>query len=119
MKHLILATLFMISITGCSKNGLHDTMESMGSSFKTMRGSDEITALKSELKTFTASYNIAKNQKVNTEDQPMFNEGMKELNQLLNQLKTHIDAGDVQKSKEVLKQLGKVRKKYHEKLGVK
>ena len=119
MKHLILVTLFMVCITGCSKNDLHDAMESMGSSFKTMRDSDEIAALKSELDTFTTSYNIAKKQQIKAEDQSTFNEGMKELNQLLTQLKTNIDAGDVQKSKELLKQLGKVRKKYHEKLGVK
>lgn len=121
MKHLIFVTFFIFCVTGCSKskNDLHDTMESMGSSFKTIRDSDELAALKSELDTFSASYNIAKNQQVNAEDQPTFNEGMKELGQLLNQLKTNIDTGDVQKSKELLKQLGKVRKKYHEKLGVK
>jgi len=113
---LLLSAVFFL---GCSKNELHESMETMGGSFKIMKNSEDLEEIKRELTKFKAALEISKTQQVNPEHQDTFKKGMKDIENLLKYVEISLDSGDIKGTKTILEQLGKVQKKYHEKLGVK
>lgn len=120
MKRLLPCLTLVIALAGCSKsNELHDAMEEMKGPFKVMNESADAAAVKAELAKFVQSVNVAKIQKVKPEDQGTFDEGMKKLLELTGQAEAALTAGNLDEAKTLVKQMGDVRKEYHDKLGVK
>lgn len=120
MKRLLPCLTLVIALAGCSKhNELHDAMEEMKGPYKAMSESDDAAAIKAELAKFVQSVNVAKIQKVKPEDQGTFDEGIKKLVDLTGQTDAALTAGNLEEAKALVKQMGDVRKEYHDKLGVK
>ena len=84
-----------------------------------MREASDINQVKTELAAFMQGLEIAKMQQVKAEDQATFDEGMKKLVELTGQAEAAVNAGNLEQAKSALKQMGDVRKEYHDKLGVK
>lgn len=120
MKRLLLTiALPAVLIMGCSEHSeLHESMETMGDSFKVMRKSDDLEAVKAEWVMFKEAQNVAQAQKVPPEDQAEFDSGMDEVSPLITKIDTALNAGDLAAAKSLFKQLGEVRKEYHDKLEV-
>jgi soluble cytochrome b562 len=120
MKRFLPGIALLIALGGCSNsNELHDAMEGMKEPFKAMRETNDIDQVKAELATFIQGLNIAKLQQVKPEHQSTFDEGMKKLVELTGQVEAAVAAGNLDAAQSLLKQMGDVRKEYHDKLEVK
>ncbi|MBC6906501.1 hypothetical protein DWB84_13650 [Saccharophagus sp. K07] len=120
MKRFLPCLALLVALTGCSRsNELHDAMEDMKEPFKTMREANDLATIQAQLMTFVKAVEIAKVQKVKAEDQVSFDEGMQKLTKLISLLEQAVAAGNLEEAKSLLAQMGKVRKDYHEILGVK
>lgn len=121
MKTLYLAVAFAALLTtACTRHSeLHDAMEDMGGAFKVMRESQDITQLKQKMVEFKAGLEISAAQPVRPEDQAAFDEGIKKLEGLVAKVDAALAQGDLAAAKAAIDELGSVRKRYHEKLGVK
>lgn len=120
MKRLLPCIALFIALAGCSESSeLHDAMEEMKEPYKAMREKEDLKTIEAELVAFIQALNVAKIQKIKPEDQPVFEEGIKKLVELTGQAEAAVAAGDVEQAKSLLKQMGDVRKEYHDKLGVK
>lgn len=116
---LLIIVLPAVLLMGCSKHDeLHESMESMGESFKVMRKSDDIAEVKAEWVNFKQAQLVAQKQKVPAEDQSEFDNGMSEVSPLIDKIDAALNADDLAAAKGLFKQLGEVRKEYHDKLNV-
>ncbi|MBX2857431.1 MAG: hypothetical protein KTR17_02110 [Cellvibrionaceae bacterium] len=118
MKTTLLLTLVMFLVIACSKSPLHNAMEAMGSAYKAMRQSQDLAGLQTETAKFAAALKIAETQSLPPEHQQSFKEGMDKINAELVQLQNTLASGDMEQSEAQVKALGKIRKQYHDKLGV-
>lgn len=119
MQRLMPCLVLLVTLAACSRsNDLHDAMEEMKEPFKTMRESSDASQVKAELAKFTQALNLAKIQKVKPEDQNSFDEGMKKLDELTREVESALAADNLEAAKNLLNQMGDVRKEYHEKFGV-
>ena len=119
MKKILIAVTMALVVSACSKHDpLHDSMESMGEAFKAMRKTDDLVTIKQQWLDFKKSANIAKVQQVKPEDQPAFDEGMNKLSDAITQIDRALEDNNLIAAKAAMKQLGEVRKKYHDKLGI-
>ncbi len=117
-KSYVLILLFLL-VVACSKQSeLHDAMETMEDSYKTMKKADSLDEMKIQLENFSAGLEIARQQKVKPEDQETFDAGMKKLTARANILLKAIESGDITEAKEALKELHELEEEFHEKLGV-
>jgi len=120
MKRFLPCLALLVALTGCSRSSeLHDAMEDMKEPFKTMRETSDVAVIQAQLAIFTQAMNIAKAQQVKAEDQATFDEGMNKLGKLIGQVEQALAVGNVEEAQNLLEEIGQVRKKYHEKLGVK
>lgn len=119
MKNVFWLVLAAVLLAGCSGGSeLHESMEEMGDSFKSMNKADSLEDIQSELEEFSANIAIAKQQQVKPEHQQDFDEGMEQLSTQLTDLETAVQAGDLAGAKSALAVLRDTNKKYHKKLGV-
>lgn len=115
MTLLALATLCV----ACAKHDpLHEAMESMGDSFKAMRETSDLTEFQSQWQSFKEAVAIAEAETMGPEEQADFEQGMDKLTQALPLVDAALAAGDLEAAKAVLKDMGAVRKEYHDKLKV-
>ncbi|MDO3383348.1 cytochrome b562 [Gilvimarinus algae] len=120
MKPFLAALLCALMLGACSKHDdLHESMETMGDAFKTMRESSDLDAVKTEWESFKAGVELAQMQQVAPEDQATFDKGMDELAERMAGVDAALAAGDLELAKQGMKRLGEVRKEYHDKLEVK
>jgi len=119
MKKIILLAVVVVGLAGCQSSELHESMEEMGDSYKTMKKSEDLEAISKEYTSFKAAFDIAVVQQIDPENQPTFEDGMKKAQVLVKDLEAAIAAKELEKAKALLKELGEQRKEYHEKLGVK
>ncbi|MDO3386790.1 cytochrome b562 [Gilvimarinus sp. SDUM040013] len=119
MKKLMIVLLLPLLAVACSKHDpLHESMESMGDSFKAMRESDDLVEVQAQWQSFKEALDIAQAQTMGPEEQADFEHGMQELAELTQALDAALAAKDLAAAKASLKKLGEVRKEYHDKLKV-
>lgn len=119
MKLFAGAALVTIFLTACSEpDPLHQAMEGMGGAFKELRKAETIEDKKMLLAELEKHINVAKQQKVAPEDQESFDKGMQKLSTAIASLKLQLEQGNIENIKPQLKELGQIRKEYHELLGV-
>ena len=119
LKTVYVYLIFILALTACESSELHKSMEGMGDSYKSIRESEDLTVIKNEFSKFKAALETANAQKIAPDNQATFDEGMKELADIVNQLDAALATNDLQNAKTLFEQLGKIRKKYHKKLDVK
>ncbi|MER2492097.1 cytochrome b562 [Catenovulum sediminis] len=121
MKNTILVTALFaaLSLTACSKpEPLHDSMESMEDSYKSLKKAETLEDKKQLVADFEKYLLIAKEQKVRPEDQKTFDEGIEKLSQEVQALKLQLEQGNIENIKPQLKRLHDLEEEYHELLGV-
>lgn len=80
MKTLFTVLAVSVLLVACAKpNPLHESMESMGEAFKAMRESSDLAEIKTQWTAFKEALAIAEAQTMGPEEQPDFEQGMKEL----------------------------------------
>ncbi len=120
MKYLLTAIAIAAALSACSRSSeLHESMETMGGSFKAMRNANQGSDIQTHLAEFKAALSIAKAQPVRAEDQAEFDEGMQKLETELAALESALAEGDAEAAAQHMKALGGLRKEYHDALGVK
>ena len=121
MKRFLPGIALLIALGGCSSKSseLHDAMEEMKEPFKAMREASDINQVRSELSIFIQGLNKAKIQQVKPEDQRTFEEGIKKLVDLTAKVEAALAADNLEEAQSLLKEMGGVRKEYHDKLEVK
>ncbi|WP_017444883.1 cytochrome b562 [Gayadomonas joobiniege] len=119
LKMLFSAALIAALATACSEpDPLHHAMEGMGGAFKELRKAESIEDKKMLLAELEKHINVAAQQKVAPEDQENFDKGMEKLKVAITAIKLQLSQGNVDNIKPQLKELGQIRKEYHELLGV-
>ncbi|MDO6748199.1 cytochrome b562 [Gilvimarinus sp. 1_MG-2023] len=119
MKKLLSVLALSLLAVACSKpDPLHESMESMGDSFKAMRESNDLAQMQSDWDAFKEARSVAAAQTMGPEEQKDFEQGMQRLAKLSKAVDAAFASGDVEAVKASLQKLGKVRKKYHDKLKV-
>lgn len=118
--YLAIALSALLLMSACSRHSeLHDAMEDMGGAFKVMRDSQDIEQIQQKLVELKAGLEISAAQMVSAEDQVTFGEGLDKVKTLVVQVEAALAQGDLPAAKAAIDELGSVRKRYHEKLGVK
>lgn len=119
MKKLFTVLAVSLLLVACAKpDPLHDSMESMGDAFKAMREANDLAEIQTQWSAFKEALAVAEAQTMGPDEQPDFEQGMKELGELTQVVDAALASGQIDAVKEALKRMGEVRKEYHDKLNV-
>ena len=120
MKKLVPLVFVFAAFAGCSRSTpLHDAMEGMDGSFKSMRASEDLASITKDWASFKTELAIAREQKIFPEFQATFDEGMEKLAALEINMDAAIAAGNLDEAKALMQRLSETRKEFHKKLEVK
>ncbi len=117
MKKLVVV-LMALALAACAKSELHNAMEAMGDSLKVFAKSESQPEMAAALKDLLAALSVARQQMVKPEDQANFDEGLENVQMIMDDLQASLRAGNIAEAKSQLPELKKTIEKYHELLGV-